>query len=224
MKIGGFVKNSFVDYPGNISCVIFTSGCNMNCWFCHNQSLISEQDSSAKLKEIFDFIEGRKGFLDGVVVSGGEPTLQPDLEELLRRIKGLGLKVKLDSNGTNYEILKDLINKGLVDFVAMDIKAPFECYRKITQKDDNIEAVRNSAKFLINGTIDYEFRTTFAPNLTVEDIENLAKDIQGAKKLVLQKCRLDEEEVSYMAHKPSMVQRAVELAQKYVKEVSLRGY
>lgn len=224
MKIGGFVKNSFVDYPGNISCVIFTSGCNMNCWFCHNQSLLSGQDSDAKLEEIFDFIKGRKGFLDGVVVSGGEPTLQPDLEDVLKRIKELGLKVKLDSNGTNYEILKHLVNEKLVDFVAMDIKAPFENYRKITQKDDNMDSVRNSARFLINGNIDYEFRTTFAPNLTVEDMENLAKDIQGAKRLVLQKCRLDEEEVSYMAHKPSVVQKAVELAKKYVTDVSLRGY
>ena len=124
MKIGGFVKNSFLDYPEHISCVIFTSGCNMNCWYCHNKQLIPDSESGANLENILEFIESRKKFLEGVVISGGEPTLQPDLKDVIIKIKNMGLKVKLDTNGSNYQILKDLIDSNLLDFVAMDIKAP----------------------------------------------------------------------------------------------------
>ena len=224
MKIGGFVKNSFVDYPAHISSVIFTSGCNMNCWYCHNKQLIPDSQESANLDNILDFITSRKNFLDGVVISGGEPTLQPDLKEVIKKIKGIGLKVKLDTNGSNFEILKDLIDNNLVDFVAMDIKAPVDQYEKITGTNAFNKSIRQCIDLLINGNIDYEFRTTYAPNLTLDDIENLAKDIKGAKKLMLQCCRFDNEKVAYMPHKPSVVQKAVEIASKYVKNVGTRGY
>lgn len=224
MKIGGFVKNSFLDYPEHISCVIFTSGCNMNCWYCHNKQLIPDSESGANLENILEFIESRKKFLEGVVISGGEPTLQPDLKDVIIKIKNMGLKVKLDTNGSNYQILKDLIDSNLLDFVAMDIKAPIAEYKKITGTDAFANSVRKCIDLLINGNVDYEFRTTYAPNLTLDDIENMAKDIKGAKKLMLQCCRFDNDKVAYLPHKPSVVQKAVELASQYVKNVGTRGY
>ncbi len=224
MIIGGFVKNSFIDFPGHISCVIFTSGCNMNCWYCHNQSLISSKGELGSVDEILQFIKSRAGFLEGVVISGGEPTLHKDLKDVIKRIKELGLRVKLDTNGTNFEILQSLVKENLVDFVAMDIKAPFNSYKKITQTNDNIESIKKSAMLLINGNIDYEFRTTFAPNLTVSDIFELAKDISGAKKYVLQNCRIPESAVQYLPHKPSIVEAAVTEAKKHVPNTIIRGY
>lgn len=224
MIIGGFVKNSFIDFPGHISCVIFTSGCNMNCWYCHNQSLINTQKGLTSIEEILEFIKSRKQFLDGVVISGGEPTLHKDLKDVIKKIKELGLKVKLDTNGTNFEVLQDLVKNNLLDFVAMDIKAPFSSYKKITQTSDNMESIKKSAALLIDGKVDYEFRTTFAPNLTIKDIFELAKDIKGAKKYVLQNCRISDSAVQYMPHKPSAVEEAVLKAKESVPNTILRGY
>ena len=123
MKIGGFLKQSFVDFPATISAVIFTSGCNINCWYCHNRELIDgTKEEDVSLEYIYDFLEKRKGFLDGVVISGGEPTLQRDLKHFIYKVKELGFKIKLDTNGTNPNILKELLNEKIIDYVAMDIK------------------------------------------------------------------------------------------------------
>ncbi len=225
MKIGGFVKNSFLDYPGYISAVIFTNGCNMNCWYCHNQNLLVGHEEGYDLKDILKFIEGRKKFLDGVVISGGEPTLQPDLIDVMKQIKALGFRIKLDTNGTHYDILKKVIDEKLVDFVAMDIKAPFAQYEKITGRKNDMDSIRKCVQLLIGGVVDYEFRTTLAPNLSVEDIVLLAQDIKGAKSLALQHCRLDNDtDVVYMPLKPSAVESAREQASQYVDKVFLRGF
>lgn len=191
MKIGGFVKNSFVDYPGLISTCIFVVGCNMNCWYCHNKHLLSGKQNLISEKEIFEFLSERKSFIDAVVVSGGEPTMQGDLKDFLSKIKAMGFKVKLDTNGTNFEVLKDIVEDNLVDYVAMDIKAPIEKYSDFVCSKNAIKNVQMCISYLINSKIDYEFRTTFSSDLDVDDIKKICDGIVGAKNYSLQKCRIN---------------------------------
>ena len=128
MKIGGFMKQSFVDFPATIAAVIFTSGCNLNCWYCHNRQLIDGTQEDYTLEEILEFLESRKGFIDGVVISGGEPTLQPDLLDVILNLKARGFKVKLDTNGTNPQVLRQVLPH--LDYVAMDVKNSLKNYHK----------------------------------------------------------------------------------------------
>ena len=180
-------KNSFVDYPSKISCVVFTPGCNMNCWYCHNREIINESEGAYDEEQVLEFLKKRAGFLDAVVVSGGEATLQPDLVEFIKKVKAMGYLVKLDTNGTNPEVLTNLINEKLVDYVAMDIKAPFEKYNLVTPiKPEMLENVKRSVEILESANIAHEFRTTFAPNLTKEDIINLLREISPVKNYSLQ--------------------------------------
>ncbi|HHT82947.1 MAG: anaerobic ribonucleoside-triphosphate reductase activating protein [Christensenellales bacterium] len=186
MKVAGFTPNSFVDYPGNIAAVIFFGGCNFDCWFCHNRWLLSV-DNLYDIEEILKRIETNKDFLDAVVLSGGEATLQNSREliELIKRIKAMGLKVKLDTNGTNYQTLKELLP--YLDYVAMDIKAPLSKYREITCIDDNqMISLKNSINLLKSGEIDCEFRTTFIPTLTKDDILEIAHTLKGCRHYYLQ--------------------------------------
>ncbi len=223
MHIGGVVKNSFVDYPGKIACTIFTIGCNYNCWYCHNSHLLSSKDKIDENK-VLEFLRERKNWLDGVVVSGGEPTLQPDLEEFIKKIKDMDYPVKLDTNGSNFDVLKRLVDNKLVDYVAMDIKAPFDKYKNITQTDVNIENVKKSIEFLKSGQVDYEFRTTFSPDLTVDDIENICKEIKGAKNYSIQKYRVVEYNKINMKPKNHEEHiRARDVAKKYVQNVLVKG-
>lgn len=185
MEISGLIKNSFVDYPANIACVVFTAGCNMNCWYCHNHNLIGQTTGEISEEYVFNLLKERKTFLDGVVITGGEPTLQPDLEEFILKIKKMGYKVKLDTNGTNLKVVKRLVSKGLLDYIAMDIKAPISKYKIITTVPNLIE-IEDSINYIKNCGVNYEFRTTFAPNLTVEDIVEIANYIKGAKTYALQ--------------------------------------
>ena len=187
MQIIGMQKNSFVDYPSKISCVVFTPGCNMNCWYCHNREIINESEGAYDEEQVLEFLKKRAGFLDAVVVSGGEATLQPDLVEFIKKVKAMGYLVKLDTNGTNPEVLTNLINEKLVDYVAMDIKAPFEKYNLVTPiKPEMLENVKRSVEILKSANIAHEFRTTFAPNLTKEDIINLLREISPVKNYSLQ--------------------------------------
>lgn len=191
MEISGLIKNSFVDYPKNIACVVFTAGCNMNCWYCHNHDLISETKGEIDEEYVFSLLEERKKFLDGVVITGGEPTLQPDLTEFIKKVKAIGLKVKLDTNGTNLSVVKNLVNAGLLDYIAMDVKAPLSKYSVITSVP-NIQEIKDSIEYIKNCGVDYEFRTTFAPNLTSDDIKELVKDIGFVKNYALQQYRKPE--------------------------------
>ncbi len=187
MQIIGMQKNSFVDYPSKISCVVFTPGCNMNCWYCHNREIINESEGAYDEEQVLEFLKKRAGFLDAVVVSGGEATLQPDLIEFIKKVKTMGYLVKLDTNGTNPKVLTNLINEKLVDYVAMDIKAPFEKYNLVTPiKPEVLDSVRKSVEILKSANIAHEFRTTFAPNLTKEDIVNLLREISPVKNYSLQ--------------------------------------
>lgn len=191
MKIAGFQKNSFVDYPGKIAAVVFTPGCNLDCYYCHNRILLTEEAVKNLTHEdkILRFLDERKTFLDAVVVSGGEPTLQPDLDEFLMRIKSMGFNVKLDTNGTNPEVIKKLTDKKLLDYIAMDIKAPFDKYKDICGNDEYLDRINQSIDLLMHGNVDYEFRTTFTPRLREEDIQTIADRIKGARLYILQQFR-----------------------------------
>jgi len=224
MKIGGFVKNSFVDYPGNIACVVFVVGCNMRCWYCHNSHLFDVNHKTISEIEIFDFLSSHKGFLDGVVVSGGEPTLQNDLVEFVEKIKKMGYLVKLDTNGTNPEVVKTLIDKKLVDYIAMDIKAPLEKYESITKVKIDTKKIKESIELIMNSKIDYEFRTTFSPDLTVFDIVDIAKLISGAKSFSLQKYNtVQYNKINMLPRKKDDFFEAKKLIEKYVESVVIKG-
>lgn len=189
MVIGGFQKMTVLDYPEKVACTVFLAGCNFRCPFCHNASIVTaNRIVGLDKEEIFSYLGKRKGLLDGVCITGGEPLLNPDIEDLIRPIKEMGYSVKLDTNGTNPTKLKQLIADGLVDYVAMDVKNSCEKYALTCGvKAVNFTNIEESIKLLINGNIDYEFRTTVVEPLhTIEDIEAVGRLVNGAKALYLQ--------------------------------------
>lgn len=190
MNIGGFQKFSMIDYPGKMCAIIFTQGCNFRCGYCHNPELVKPELFETPLleEEFFNFLEERQGRLEAVSITGGEPTLQKDLVSFIRKIKDLNFLVKLDSNGTNPEILKKIIDQKLVDYLAMDIKAPLDKYEEIVQAKINLENIQKSIRLIMNSGLDYEFRTTIVKSqLSVNDLLEIGKLIQGAQGYFLQK-------------------------------------
>ncbi len=193
MIIAGLRKLTLIDYPGKVAATLFTYGCNFDCAFCHNPELVDAKfkDKNQFLgeEEFFKFLDKRKGELEGVCITGGEPTLHKDLPEFIAKIKALGFLVKLDSNGTNPEALENLINKKLVDYIAMDIKAPPKRYQEIVNRLVDLAKIKKSIRLIIDnaGNYDYEFRTTVVPGFhQAEDIKAMAQLIQGARKYYLQ--------------------------------------
>lgn len=188
MKIFGLEKLSLVDFPNLTAAVLFTGGCNFRCPFCHNAGLVSKEYKPLENAEIIDYLKKRKGLLDGVVVSGGEPTLELGLLDFLKSLKEMGYKVKLDTNGTSPTILQKAIGDGLVDYVAMDIKNALDYYPQTTGVSGlNVTNVKKSIAILLAGSVDYEFRTTLVDGLhTKERMAQMVKEIKGAKKLYLQ--------------------------------------
>ncbi|HEY8499342.1 MAG TPA: anaerobic ribonucleoside-triphosphate reductase activating protein [Clostridia bacterium] len=195
MKIAGIIKQSFVDYPGSIAAAVFTRGCNMNCVFCHNRHILGSEGQKNNIDEerVLNFLEKRKGLLDGVVISGGEPALQPDLEVFIQKVKYMGYAVKLDTNGTFPDIVMKLVKKGLLDYIAMDVKAPLEKYGEICRCSIERKRISESISVIMNSGIDYEFRTTCCPQLDNDDLIEIGKLVYGAKKYVLQQCRKTDE-------------------------------
>ena len=191
MKIAGLQPNSVVDFPGHISAVLFTPGCNMDCHYCHNPALLRPQTSAGPhdTESILRFLLRRQGKLTGVVVSGGEPTLQPGLAEFIRQVRDIGMAVKLDTNGTRPEVLRALIDEELLDYVAMDLKGPQDRYADICGVDVDVDAVQESAALLMENRVAYEFRTTFSPLLSQDDVMRLAGSLRGAQSWVLQQYR-----------------------------------
>ena len=189
MNIAGFQKITLLDYPSKVACTIFTSGCNLRCPFCHNSSIVLGTDTKLNETDIFRFLEKRVGLLDAVCISGGEPTLQPDLKGFIKNVKELEFLVKLDTNGTNYNKLVDLIESKLVDYVAMDIK---NCIPKYAMtcgvQNVNIEQIQKSINYLINSDFDYEFRTTILKDYHTEaDMVRISEMLKGCKRYYLQK-------------------------------------
>jgi pyruvate formate lyase activating enzyme len=196
MNIGGLLKNSTIDYPGKLSCGIFLSGCNFDCPYCHNPDLVkgwSLRSAEIDPQDIYRFIDRRKGFLDGVVISGGEPTLQGDLFDLCRHIKNMGFPVKLDTNGSRPRVIKRLIDEGLVDYIAMDLKTDPTKYGMYIKRNCDITSILSSIQVIMESAIAYEFRTTCVkPIVTAQIIENICRLIQGAAVYALQRFHKSE--------------------------------
>lgn len=188
MIIGGFQKMTVLDFPGKVACTIFAHGCNFKCPFCHNARLVIEEADLFDEEEILSYINKRKGILDGVVISGGEPMLQSDLFDFMKRVKDRGLLIKLDTNGYFPAKLKEAIDLGLVDYVAMDIKNCREKYALTANvKDLDVSKIDESIKLLMSSGVDYEFRTTVTRELhTPQDFERIGEWIKGAKRYYIQ--------------------------------------
>ena len=228
MEFVGIDKFSLLDYEDKVSCVLFCKPCNFRCPFCHNGTTVLEADTYIPFEDILDYLKSRKGLIDAVVVSGGEPTLMPDLKEKIIKLKELGFLVKLDTNGTNPDIVKDLYESKLVDYVAMDIKNSFDKYPLTAGVNNiNLNKVKETIDYLMNSGIDYEFRTTLIDEFHNEDdIKQIANLIKGAKRYYLQKY-VDRE--SCIAHGFHEVDKEIatkykELLKPLISRVELRGY
>ncbi|MEN6348680.1 MAG: anaerobic ribonucleoside-triphosphate reductase activating protein [Syntrophomonas sp.] len=195
MRLAGIIKQSLIDYPGEIAAVLFTRGCNFSCPYCHNSHLLYKRQGEADLplENVLSFLKERQGFLDGVVFTGGEPTKQPELEQAMEEIKQMGYKIKLDTNGARPDLLARLLDKKLIDYVAMDVKAPLDYKKYYAACGGRLSSheflnVRNSIYLLLlESPVMVEFRTTIVPSLhSKENIRQIAQAIEGARLFTLQ--------------------------------------
>ena len=228
MEFVGIDKMSLLDYEDNISCVLFSPTCNYRCPFCHNGKSVLESSTYIPFEDILDFLKTRVGLLDAVVISGGEPTMMKELKERIMDIRELGFKIKLDTNGTSPDVLEDLINSNLLDYVAMDIKNSLEMYPSTCGVANvNEFSVIRSINILKERRIPYEFRTTLVKEFhNKESIKKMGELIKGAEKLYLQKF-VDRETVlvpGLHEVEKEEAEEYLEILSKYVKEVNLRGY
>jgi len=194
MKIGGLQKLTLIDWPGKLACTVFLTGCNFHCPWCYSRELVLPEEIKKQLKipekDFFNFLKKRKELLEGVVLCGGEPTINKELPIFAKKIKKLGFLVKLDTNGSNPKMIKELIDKELIDYVAMDIKLPKERYSEIFARKAKIKDIEKTIKILKEAKIDYEFRTTIVPTIhQKEDILKIAHWIKPAPKYYLQNFR-----------------------------------
>ena len=181
MIISGMQKLTLLDYPNKTACIIFTSGCNFKCSYCQNSDLINHNYFTINEEEIFSYLKLRKKVLDGVVITGGEPTIHKDLPEFIKKIKDLKLLVKLDTNGSNPSMLEDLIKNNLVDYIAMDIKNTFNTYKNVIKINTNLDNIKKSIDIIKNSNIDHEFRTTIIKNFHTIDKIQIICDYLGKK-------------------------------------------
>ena len=231
MKVTGIQKLTLLDYPGVVACTVFTAGCNFRCPFCHNAMLVLPEqidDECLTDDEVFGFLKKRRGVLDGVAVTGGEPLLHADMPEFLARVKELGYKIKLDTNGSNPELLSEIVKNKLVDRVAMDIKnAPEEYARTIGLKSFDIAPVERSKEMLLRGDIDYEFRTTVVKGIhTKESLIGAAKWIEGAKEYYLQQFKDSGNLIlpdGLSAYDEKQMHTLADAVRDYVPTVGVRG-
>ena len=229
MNIQGLQKLTLLDFPGKMACTIFTAGCDLRCPFCHNRSLVINPPAESEFSEdeIFSFLKKRKGILEGVAITGGEPLMQADIEDFIIKIRELGYAVKLDTNGTFPVRLKSLVEKGLVDYVAMDVKSSEGGYPSCVGIGGfKTDKINESIEFLKSDKVDYEFRTTVTKGLhTKEDIEQLGKWIQGAKRHFLQ-AFTDSGDLIGFGLEPfskSEMLEMCEIMKKYVPNCEVRG-
>lgn len=227
MKISGLQKLSLVDFDGHMSATIFVPHCNFNCPFCHNSGLVKGLEEIIPEKEIIEYLTKRKGLLDSVVISGGEPTIYPDLIEFISKIKEMGYLVKLDSNGTNPEMLKKLVENSLIDYIAMDIKNSLAKYPITADADIDTKNITESIHYIMNSGIDYEFRTTLVNEFhTSEDMKDIGKLIKNAKKYFLQKFEDSGHCIRENLHEVSKADanKFLKVVQNYIPNTKLRGY
>ena len=229
MRIQGLQKLTLLDFPEHVACTVFTAGCNFRCPFCHNASLVVDIPKETEISEesFFQFLEKRKGVLDGVCVSGGEPLLQPDIEQFLRKIKDLGYAVKLDTNGSFPDRLLSLVEKGLVDYVAMDIKNSPETYAITAGMETlDIVSVKKTVSYLKEGHVPYEFRTTVVKHYhSKETFEEIGKWLCGASKYFLQNFVDSGDLIQAQTRGCSEeeMKEFLSVVQKYIQNAKLRG-
>ena len=228
MDFVGIDKLSLLDYDEKLSCVLFAKACNFRCPFCHNGLAVLESETYIPFDQILEFLTSRKGKLDAVVVTGGEPTLMDDIVEKITTIKSMGFLIKLDTNGTNPEVIKELLNKNLLDYIAMDIKNSLNMYPcTVGMKKIDENKIKESIKLIQNSGIDYEFRTTLVNEFhSLESIKEMGKLIKGSKKLYLQQF-VDREGVIQKGLHPvdeDLANKFKEILSEFVEEVNLRGY
>lgn len=230
--IGGIQKSTLIDFPEKIASIVFTQGCNFRCGYCHNSELISFQQyyldgQEYNIEDFFSFLERRVGKLDGVVITGGEPTLQTGLYDFIKRVKSMGFEIKLDTNGSNPDYLNQLILDNMLDYIAMDIKAPLDKYPLVTNVTPNTEKIQKSIDLIMHCGVKYEFRTTVLKSqLSLDDFEQIGQLINGAEKYFLQKFVsskiFDEklkDETTYTNEEFSDI---CKILQNYVKHVAVR--
>ncbi|MFV0341791.1 MAG: anaerobic ribonucleoside-triphosphate reductase activating protein [Anaerocolumna sp.] len=229
MNIYGFNKTTLLDYPGKLAATIFLGGCNFRCPFCHNSSLVLLSDSLERIDEdsIFHTLNTRKGILEGVCITGGEPTLSPGLDHFMQKIKDLGLLIKLDTNGSNPEKLKELVHRGLVDYIAMDIKNTKEKYLTTAGLSSfHTQSIFESVDFLLAGTVAYEFRTTVVKELhTPSDLLEIGNWIKGATAYFLQAYEDSPNTISpgFTCYSKKELHELCHMLKPYVQNVNLRG-
>jgi len=232
MLIGGFQKSTLIDYPRKIATTIFTSGCNFNCPFCHNPELVDakqiKEHPIIEEEVFFNFLKSRKGLLDGVCITGGEPTIQPDLIDFIKKIKQLGFLVKLDTNGSNPEMLKELFQHNLLDFLAMDIKSSIKKYQEAIGQQTNLKNIQKSIDLIKKNKTKYEFRTTIVPGLIdKKEIKKIGQWLNGSKMFALQQFRtektLDKSWEKIIPYPDEELKEMAEIAKPYFNKVEIRG-
>lgn len=232
MQIAGLQKLTLLDYPGQVACTVFLSGCNFRCPFCHNSGLLGHTEPLMTHQELLNFLDSRKGLLDGVCVSGGEPTMTKELPQLLKAIKEKGFLVKLDTNGSRPQVLKELVQQKLIDYVAMDVKNGPDDYARTTGVEGYLSAVEQSLRFLLEGLIPYELRTTVVQQLHDEDsLRSMGQWLCGLvpgkkpEKLFLQTF-VDRDSVlqrGLSAPEGEQMHRYLQLLTPFVEQIGLRG-
>jgi len=229
MRIAAIQKTSLIDYPGEISAVIFTQGCNFRCPYCHNPELVDSSlfTSTISVYEIIEFLKTRIGLLDGVVITGGEPTVHNNLPELMLKIKELGYMIKLDTNGTNPTMLRRVIDQDLVDYIAMDYKAPLNKYSEVVRANVNLHDILESMEIVKNSGIKYEFRTTVVEQLLSPiDVEIIKAEIGSGEKYCIQKFNpgktLDKNFMECSTFSPQIMNNLIEITKGMFKEEVLR--
>lgn len=226
-RLAGVQRAGMLDWPGRVAATVFLSGCNLRCAYCHNPDLVSTSRRSESVESFFQYVADRRAWLDGVVITGGEPTLEPRLRPLIERLKREGMPVKLDTNGTSPDVLAELLDAGLLDFVAMDIKALPERYERVTGRADLWPSVKRSIDLIIASGVDHEFRTTCYPiAVGPNDLPKIASLLVGGQRYALQQFRpqrtLDPAAVSVRAHESSTLCRAAERCGTYLPTI-VRG-
>ncbi|PKN02807.1 anaerobic ribonucleoside-triphosphate reductase activating protein [Candidatus Dojkabacteria bacterium HGW-Dojkabacteria-1] len=230
MLITGFQKSTLLDYPGKVASLIFTYGCNLRCGYCHNPELVTlpcNTSNIVKEDEILSFLKSRKGFIDALVITGGEPTLQKDLITFIKKVKKLGFLVKLDTNGTNSKTVKKILDLGIVDYWAMDVKYEDEIYEQNLEENVDYQEIKKSIKLLMDYAKDYEFRTTYVKGIhTVESAEGIGKLIQGSKRYFIQNFRPGKTINPSLNRSNSFtsaeLRKMKRLVKKYVDDVEIR--
>lgn len=232
MLIGGLEKSTLIDYPGKVAATVFTVGCNFRCAFCHNPELVDpekiKKQPQITEEAFFKFLKSRKGLLEGVCITGGEPTVQPDLTDFIDKIKQDGFLVKLDTNGSQPKVLAKLLEKKLLDFIAMDIKSSKDKYREVINRKIDLEDISRSINLIRSSSLDYEFRTTVVPDLIDEnEVKKIGEWLKRSKLFVLQQFRsnktLDQSYQKIRSYPDERLKQMAKIAEPYFDEIKIRG-